>query len=90
MKAIPWRPNSAKAEYMPLSFKDSDRATRPQSSKSLARTEPFYMSTKDNSKGLVYSQFPNTKSVRKAIPIIAISEKEEPLTTKEVISLKRK
>ena len=57
---------------------------RPQSSKSTAKTEPFYINTKDNSKGVVYSQFPTNKSVRKAIPIIAISDKEEPLTTKEV------
>ncbi len=62
-----------------------DKSIRPQSSKSTAKTEPFYISTKDNSKGMVYSQFPANKSVRKAIPIIAISEKEEPLTTKEVV-----
>lgn len=51
----------------------------------MAKTEPFYISPKDNTKGVVYSQFPNNKSVRKAIPIIAISDKEEPLTTKEVL-----
>ena len=53
-------------------------------SKSAARTEPFYINSKDNAKGTVYKQYPNSKSVRKAIPIVAISEKEENMTTKEV------
>jgi hypothetical protein len=57
--------------------------SRSLSAKSNAKTEQFYIGDK-NSKGAVFSKYPNTKSVRKAIPIITILDKEENLPTKEV------
>jgi hypothetical protein len=43
------------------------------------------MGTKDNAKGSVFIQYPRPKSTQKAVPIVAISDKEENMTTKEVI-----
>jgi hypothetical protein len=71
-------------------IKAKDSAIRPQSSKSnsssksLAKTEPFYIGGKDNAKGSVLRQSQNHKPKNKAIPIVAISDKEENLTTKDV------
>jgi hypothetical protein len=42
------------------------------------------MGTKDNAKGSVFIQYPRPKSTQKAVPIVAISDKEENMTTKEV------
>jgi len=64
--------------------KDGSKTRTTTGSKSLAKVEPFYMGTKDNAKGSVFIQYPRSKSAHKAVPIVAISEKEENMTTKEV------
>ena len=67
-----------------IASKDSsNRPNTASSKKETAKTESFYINN-STSKGTVYKSFPNSKSVRKAIPIVAISEKEENLTTKDV------
>jgi hypothetical protein len=56
---------------------------RPKSAKSVA-VESFYINGKSNSKGSLITKYPNKKSVRKVIPLAAIPDKEEIVTTKEV------
>lgn len=82
LKALPWRPNNSKTDFLPVNTKQSQSSTSTKSSQ--AKTEPFYMSGNSNAKGSVFRQYPNSKSVRKVIPILAISDKEENLTTKDV------
>ena len=64
----------------------SQSATSISTKASAAKMEPFYISSKDNVKGTVYRQYPQPKSIRKTIPIVAITDKEENLTTKDVNS----
>jgi hypothetical protein len=52
--------------------------------KTRAVTEPFYINGKSNSKGVMIKSYPKGKSVRKEVPIVAVSDKEEQITTKDV------
>jgi hypothetical protein len=58
--------------------------TRSLSAKSKAKTEPFYIDGKGNSKGQVFSKFPTSKSIRKSVPTVSLVDKEENISTKEV------
>ncbi|CAF0842281.1 unnamed protein product [Brachionus calyciflorus] len=80
-KALPWRPNSAKADFVPLK-KSSSSSLSSMNKTNTPKQEPFYIDSQTNSKGTVFKQYENSKSVRKAIPIVAISDKEENMTTK--------
>ena len=98
-RTLPWRPNSSKVDAIPISSSSTSlqnaaskqSLVRSSSSKmkssagvAAGSTEPFYIGGNNNSKGLVFSKFSsNAKSIRKVIPIVAIAEKEENLTTKE-------
>ena len=62
--------------------RETPNIPRPKSS---AKTEPFYIGGRDNSKGVVYREFSSNKSVRKAIPVVVMTDKEEQMTTKDVI-----
>ena len=56
--------------------------SRPKSAK--PATEAFYINCKNNDKGSLITKYPNKKSVRKAISLAAIPDKEEVITTKDV------
>ena len=71
-----------------IASKDTVKLSTNTSNKASAKTESFYINN-STSKGSVYKSYPNAKSVRKAIPIVAISEKEENLTTKDVIQRRK-
>ena len=72
-----------KLKFNKKASKDTVKQSTSLTSKASAKTESFYINN-SASKGTVYKSFPNAKSVRKAIPIVAISDKEENLTTKDV------
>lgn len=81
-KYLPWRPNSSKIDYFSMK---KITASSPLANKSFSvKKEPFYIGGATNSKGSIFKQNSNYKSVRKVIPIVAISDKEENLTTKDV------
>ena len=46
--------------------------------------ESFYINGKNNVKGSLISKYETKKSVRKSIPLAAIPDKEEVVTTKDV------
>lgn len=87
IKALPWRPQSAQT-----SVSQKTTSTRAKSAslvkekilKTRATTEPFYINGKSNSKGVMIKSYPKGKSVRKEVPVVAVSDKEEQITTKEV------
>ena len=52
---------------------------------STSKTEPFYLGVKDNAKGMAFrSSSKPTRPLTKIVPIVAITDKEENITTKDV------
>jgi hypothetical protein len=89
-KSLPWRPNSSKTEILPLSNRCSEHSrlanNKSPSKKPAAKLETFYLDKDDNSKGMAFRQTGKSpsKALRKTIPTISITEKEENVTSKEV------
>lgn len=85
MKALLWRPNSAKADIPPAqAFKDWDLASDKkvkQKKQQRASFDVFYTENGRNI-GLVYKDYPATKTVRKSIPFIALPKEEECCSSK--------
>ncbi|XP_018424321.1 PREDICTED: von Willebrand factor A domain-containing protein 3A, partial [Nanorana parkeri] len=84
MKALLWRPNSAKAEIPSApAFKDWDSASdkKMKQKKQRASFDVFYT---ENGRdiGVVYKDYPTTKTVRKCIPFIALPKDEECCSSK--------
>ncbi|XP_056390759.1 von Willebrand factor A domain-containing protein 3A isoform X3 [Hyla sarda] len=85
MKALMWRPNSAKADIPPAHpFKDwgftNDKKVK-QKKLQKPSISSFYT---ENGKGIgvVYKDYPKTKTVRKSIPFIVLPKEEEACSTK--------
>ncbi|KAM4698276.1 von Willebrand factor A domain-containing protein 3A [Rhinophrynus dorsalis] len=96
LKALMWRPNSAKANIPPAQpMKDGFMTVTGKKAKQ--RKEPkmsFNMFYTENGKhvGVVYKEYPATKTVRKSIPFIVLPTEEEICSTKAWLkkySLKR-
>ncbi|KAM4025698.1 von Willebrand factor A domain-containing protein 3A isoform 1-T2 [Anomaloglossus baeobatrachus] len=85
IKALLWRPNSAKADIPPAQpFKDWG-FTNDKKAKHKRQEKPsissFYT---ENGKdiGVVYKDYPKTKTVRNSIPFIVLPKEEEACSTK--------
>uniref|UniRef100_H3A0J3 von Willebrand factor A domain containing 3A n=1 Tax=Latimeria chalumnae TaxID=7897 RepID=H3A0J3_LATCH len=86
-KALTWRPNSAKATIPPAwQLKDWCQDTGEKEGKHKKRTKislSVFYTEEGKNVGLVYKDYPKTKSVRKTIPFAALSKEEEICSTKE-------
>ncbi|XP_073503698.1 von Willebrand factor A domain-containing protein 3A isoform X2 [Phyllobates terribilis] len=85
MKALMWRPNSAKADIPPAQpFKDwgfTNEKKAKQKKQEKPSISSFYT---ENGKdiGVVYKDYPKTKTVRKSVPFIVLPKEEEVCSTK--------
>jgi von Willebrand factor A domain-containing protein 3 len=96
MKALPWRPNSSKPDYIPVALdtitantSNNNNSKRHQSSSNI-RTENFYVGNGTVKGASLYhtSSSSSTTSkttpiLRKSISVTSITEKEECITTKD-------
>ncbi|XP_071976659.1 von Willebrand factor A domain-containing protein 3A isoform X2 [Engystomops pustulosus] len=85
IKALLWRPNSAKADIPPAQpFKDwgftADKKVKQKKQQKPSVTSFYTENGKDI--GVVYKDYPKTKTVRKAIPFIVLPKEEEYCSTK--------
>lgn len=85
MKALMWRPNSAKADIPPAQpFKDwsftNDKKVKQKKPQKPSISSFYTENGKDI--GVVYKDYPKTKSVRKSIPFIVFPKEEEICSTK--------
>ncbi|XP_072275035.1 von Willebrand factor A domain-containing protein 3A [Pyxicephalus adspersus] len=85
MKALLWRPNSAKADIPPAqAFRDqdltSDKKVKQQRQQKMS-FDVFYTENGRNI-GVVYKDYPATKTVRKRIPFIVLPKEEECCSSK--------
>ncbi|KAM5151829.1 von Willebrand factor A domain-containing protein 3A [Mantella aurantiaca] len=85
MKALLWRPNSAKADIPPAqAFKDWDLASDKKIKHKKQQRASFDVFYTENGKnvGRVYKDYPAAKTVRKCIPFIALPKEEECCSSK--------
>ncbi|KAM3916063.1 von Willebrand factor A domain-containing protein 3A [Leptodactylus fuscus] len=85
MKALMWRPNSAKADIPPAQpWKDwgltSDKKVKQKKQPNPSISAFYTENGKDI--GLVYKDYPKTKTVRKSVPFIVLPKEEEYCSTK--------
>ncbi|XP_044160275.1 von Willebrand factor A domain-containing protein 3A [Bufo gargarizans] len=85
MKALMWRPNSAKADIPPAqALKDwtfsSDKKVKLRKQQKPSVSSFYTENGKDI--GVVYKDYPKTKTVRKSIPFIVLPKEEEVCSTK--------
>ncbi|KAG9477003.1 hypothetical protein GDO78_002410, partial [Eleutherodactylus coqui] len=87
IRALMWRPNSAKAEIPPAQpFKESgfinDKKVKDRKQQQPSISSFYTENGKDI--GVVYTDYPKTKTVRKSIPFIVLPKEEEVCSTKAV------
>ncbi|KAM4632349.1 von Willebrand factor A domain-containing protein 3A [Discoglossus pictus] len=87
MKALLWRPNSAKADIPPAWPAKDTQLTGTnkkvkQKNQSKMSFNVFYTENGKNV-GVVYKEYPATKTVRKIVPFIVLPKEEEICSTKE-------
>ncbi|XP_069838086.1 von Willebrand factor A domain-containing protein 3A [Dendropsophus ebraccatus] len=85
MKALMWRPNSANADIPPAQpFRDwsftNDKKVKQKKQQTPSISSFYTENGKDI--GVVYRDYPKTKTVRKSIPFIVLPKEEEACSTK--------
>ncbi|XP_075686339.1 von Willebrand factor A domain-containing protein 3A isoform X3 [Rhinoderma darwinii] len=86
VKALLWRPNSAKADIPPAQpVKDWGFTNGKKVKQKKPQTPSISSFYTENGKniGVVYKDYPTTKTVRKSIPFIVLPKEEEVCSTKE-------
>ncbi|XP_030069022.1 von Willebrand factor A domain-containing protein 3A [Microcaecilia unicolor] len=84
MKALMWRPNSAKAIIPPAQpvkewFQTGEVKTKKPSKTSLS----VFYTDKGKSVGVIFKKYPKMRPVRKSIPFVTLPSEEEMCSTKE-------
>ncbi|CAJ0940755.1 unnamed protein product [Ranitomeya imitator] len=87
LKALLWRPNSAKADIPPAQpFKDwgftNDKKAKKKKSAKTSISSFYTENGKDI--GVVYKDYPKTKTVRKSVPFIVLPKEEDVCSTKSI------
>ncbi|XP_019368393.1 PREDICTED: von Willebrand factor A domain-containing protein 3A isoform X2 [Gavialis gangeticus] len=90
IRALTWRPTSAKAEIPPSQpLKEWSQAGQKKKHKSRKQPEiaisAFYID-KGKNVGTVYRKYPKTKAVRRSVPFAALPKEEEMCSSKEWLS----